>query len=125
MLWILPVLAAPPLLLCPRLEYAGMVACVAVIGALLGAVMPILVGYGQRLLHQGPRLASSLTMGVTWGVGGILVAALMATLNHAARPDLAFPIFAVAVWGSSALCVLLPEPERAVTFASADSASSC
>ncbi len=100
-----------------------MIACVASIGVLLGAVMPILVGYGQRLLHPGPRLASSLTMGVTWGTGGVAVAALIATLNHAARPDLAFPIFAVAVLVSSALCAVLPEPEHALTFAAGPGAA--
>jgi MFS transporter, FSR family, fosmidomycin resistance protein len=122
LLWILPALAAPPLWLCSRLGYAGMLTCVAAVGALLGAVMPILIGYGQRLLHQGPRMASSLTMGVTWGLGGIAVAALVTTLNHAGRPDLAFPIFAVAVLVSSALCALLPE--SAVTYsASAGNAS--
>lgn len=110
-LWLLPVLALPPLVACPAAGYAGMVACAAVVGALLGAVMPILIGYGQRLLRDGPRVASSLTMGVTWGFGGMAVAALMGGLNHAGRPELAFPAFAAALGASSALCAWLPEPD--------------
>jgi FSR family fosmidomycin resistance protein-like MFS transporter len=114
-LWVLPVLSAPPLLACPATGFAGMVAGAAAVGALLGAVMPILIGYGQRLLHDGPRVASSLTMGVTWGVGGLGVAVLLGALNHARRPDLAFPAFAAAALASSALCAWLPEPDGRLT----------
>ena len=110
-LWLLPVLSAPLFVLCPTFGYAGMAACSALTGALLGAVAPILIGYGQRLLRDGPRVASSLSMGVTWGFGGMLVAALVATLNRAHRPDLAFPVFAATTLASSALCVWLPEPD--------------
>ena len=110
-LWLLPVLSAPLFVLCPTFGYAGMAACSALTGALLGAVAPILIGYGQRLLRDGPRVASSLSMGVTWGFGGMLVAALVATLNRAHRPDLAFPVFAATTLASSVLCVWLPEPD--------------
>ncbi|MFO0954257.1 MAG: hypothetical protein U0835_24485 [Isosphaeraceae bacterium] len=89
----------------------GLVSCVGVVGVLLGVVSPILVGYGQRLLHEGQRVASSLTMGVTWGLGGILVAGLMAVVNHAGRPGWAFFAFGAAVLVSSLLCGWLPEPE--------------
>lgn len=109
--WLLPVSAVPLLAACPAVGYAGMVACVAAVGVLIGSVMPILVGYGQRLLHDGPRVASSLTMGVTWGVGGMAVAALVAALNAVHRPDLAFAAFAVASLVSSVLCVWLPDPD--------------
>lgn len=111
-LWLLPVLTAPFLLAGPSLGYVGLVACSGSAGVLLGAVMPILVGYGQRLLPEGQRVASSLTMGVTWGLGGIAVAGLIGVGNHLERPSLAFWAFAVAVVGSSLLCGWLPHGKQ-------------
>ena len=112
-LWSLPVLAAPWLLACPFVNLAGLAACVLVVGLLLGAAIPILTSYGQRLLHDAQRVASALTMGVTWGVGGVLVAGLMAVLNHAGRPGLAFPVFTAATFASGVLCLWLPRMEFA------------
>jgi FSR family fosmidomycin resistance protein-like MFS transporter len=112
-LWSLPVLAAPWLLVCPLASLAGLVACVLVVGLLLGAAIPILTSYGQRLLHDAQRVASALTMGVTWGVGGVLLAGLMAVLNHAGRPGLAFPVFTAATFASGLLCLWLPRTETA------------
>ena len=36
---------------------------------------PVYISYGQQLLPSGERVASSITMGVCWGVAGGLVAA--------------------------------------------------
>lgn len=110
-LWLLPVPAVPLLAACPVVGYTGLIGCAAAIGLSLGAVGPILVGYGQHLLRDGQRVASSLTMGVTWGLGGLIVAAMMAGLNHVRRPDLAFPVFAVSTAASSLLCAWLPQPD--------------
>ena len=57
-----------------------------VCGLLLGVVSPVLIGYGQRLLPEGQRLASAITMGVSWGIGGLIVSALVGTLNYVGRP---------------------------------------
>ncbi|MGE3822131.1 MAG: MFS transporter [Isosphaeraceae bacterium] len=113
-LWLLPVLTAPFLLAAPTSGYATLVVSTGTSGFLLGAVMPILVGYGQRLMPEGQRVASSITMGVTWGLGGVVVAGLMGACNHLGRPGLAFGVFAMATAGSSALCGWLPlaEAER-------------
>ncbi|GAC1470363.1 MAG: MFS transporter [Isosphaeraceae bacterium] len=111
---LLPLLSVPFLAVCPLLSFAGMLICEAAVGLSIGAVMPILIGYGQHLLRDALRVASSLTMGVTWGVGGMIVAALVGLFNHAQRPDMAFPVFAVAVAISCALCAWLPETEPAI-----------
>jgi FSR family fosmidomycin resistance protein-like MFS transporter len=47
-------------------------------GLFLQGAMPILIAYSQRLLPQGRRLAASLTLGASWGLGGVIVAALRA-----------------------------------------------
>ncbi|MFO0907866.1 MAG: MFS transporter [Isosphaeraceae bacterium] len=108
-LWLLPVLASPLALVCPLGNLAWSAVCVAGMGLLMGAAIPMLTGYGQRLLHDAQRVASALTMGVTWGLGGVLVAALMAALNHIERPGWAFPAFAVASVASGLLCLRLPD----------------
>jgi FSR family fosmidomycin resistance protein-like MFS transporter len=83
---------------------------VTVAGLLLGATMPVLVSFGQQLLPDGQRVASSITMGATWGVGGLGVAATMAACNHLRRPELAFLAFAASTLVSSVICRWLPEP---------------
>jgi FSR family fosmidomycin resistance protein-like MFS transporter len=110
-LWALPVAVAPLLLAMPALSPAVLPAAVGASGLLLGTTLPILVSYGQRLLPEGQRVASSITMGVTWGLGGAIVAATMAGCNHAHRPDLAFWLFAPGALLSGVLCAWLPEPE--------------
>lgn len=107
-LWLLPVLATPAVLLCPVVGYPVLLACLAVSGILFGAAAPILITYGQRLLPDGQRLASSITMGVTWGLGGAIVAGLMTVVNGIGRPDLAFYVFAPAGMLSSVACLWLP-----------------
>ncbi|MDR3633772.1 MAG: MFS transporter [Isosphaeraceae bacterium] len=110
-LWTLPLLVTPLLLAMPALPSGVLVLVVGVAGVLLGMTLPILVSYGQRLLPEGQRVASSITMGVTWGLGGAIVAATMAGCNHAQRPDLAFWVFAAGALLSGVLCAWLPEPE--------------
>jgi FSR family fosmidomycin resistance protein-like MFS transporter len=65
------------------------------------------------MLPEGQRTASSITMGVTWGLGGLVVAATMAACNRGQRPDLAFATFAVSCLLSSLLCAWLRVPAPA------------
>ena len=112
-LWALPLLVAPLVLAMPVAPALALMPVVAGAGLLLGTTLPILVSYGQRLLPEAQRVASSITMGVTWGLGGAIVAATMAVCNHAHRPGLAFWTFAVGALLSGVLCAWLPEPESA------------
>ena len=113
-LWAVPLAMAALLVVTPWVGLGGLAACVSMSGLLLGAVSPVLIGYGQRLLPEGQRIASAITMGVSWGIGGLLVSALMGTLNYLEQPLLAFPIFGVAVALSSLLCFGLPKPTAEV-----------
>jgi FSR family fosmidomycin resistance protein-like MFS transporter len=115
-LWLLPLFVVPLLCLVP---WAGsgyvLLAGLAVAGVLLGATLPILVSFGQQLLPEGQRTASSITMGVTYGLGGIIVAGAMAASNRVHRPELPFAIFALACFLSSLLCAWLPDPRAQST----------
>jgi FSR family fosmidomycin resistance protein-like MFS transporter len=110
-LWVLPLIAVPLVWFLP---WAGagpaLGAAVSVAGLLLGATLPILVSHGQQLLPEAERTASSITMGVTWGLGGLIVAAAMGVSSRLERPELPFAIFAAACLLSSLLCAWLPEP---------------
>ena len=99
------------LALCPFLPARFWIVPVGLSGLLLGGVTPILVGYGQRVLPHGQRVASAITMGVSWGIGGLVVAALMGAVNHLGRPHWAFGAFALATAASCLLCVALPAPK--------------
>lgn len=107
-LWLLPLLAAPAVLSCGWAEAWTLNLAVAVAGLLLGTAMPVLISYAQQLLPHAPRLASSLTMGLTWGLGGGLVAATMSVSNSHGRPQAAFVVFAFASVVSSLVCFTLP-----------------
>ena len=45
-----------------------LVVLVGTCGLLLGVTMPVYISYGQQLLPHGQRVASSITMGVSWGI---------------------------------------------------------
>jgi MFS transporter, FSR family, fosmidomycin resistance protein len=71
-------------------------------------------------MPEGQRVASSITMGVTWGIGGAVVAVTTTVANRWQRPDLAFSLYAAACLGSSALCAWLPEPETTPVLGGAE-----
>jgi FSR family fosmidomycin resistance protein-like MFS transporter len=47
-------------------------------GLFLQGAVPILISYSQRLLPRGRRVGASLTLGTSWGLGGLIVAGLQA-----------------------------------------------
>ena len=109
-MWLLPLIAAPLLAACPGLHGGWLLAAVAASGTILGGAMPVLIGYGQQLLPEAQRVASSLTMGVTWGLGGLIVAVAMAYTNQRGAPQEAIYFFAGCAAVSSLLSVYLPAP---------------
>jgi FSR family fosmidomycin resistance protein-like MFS transporter len=58
----------------PVAYYVGLVGA----GWFFQGAIPILIAYSQRLLPRGRRMAASLTLGTSWGLGGFLVAGLQA-----------------------------------------------
>jgi FSR family fosmidomycin resistance protein-like MFS transporter len=110
-LWLLPLLAAPLLAILAITSGWTQVLLVATCGLLLGVTMPVYISYGQQLLPRGQRVASSITMGVSWGIGGGLVAAAMQVFNYFDALPSIFTFFAAASLTSSLLCHLLPSPQ--------------
>lgn len=80
-MWMAPLSVALLLPITPWVNTDSLWILMAICGPLLGLSLPILTSRGQELLPEAPRVGSSLTMGVTWGLGGILVAALMALVD--------------------------------------------
>ena len=107
-LWLLPMASVPFLAACPMVSGWTMVAVSGLIGLVVGVGLPVFISYGQQLVPEGPRVASSITMGVTWGLGGVLVAGIMAVSDRLERPELAFDVFAASAMLSAFACMRLP-----------------
>lgn len=91
----------------PWVYYAGLVGS----GLLLQGAIPVLIAYSQRLLPRGRRLAASLTLGASWGMGGMIVAGLQAYFTAVGRLEgmlWAMVAFAVAAALGSTLLPRLP-----------------
>jgi FSR family fosmidomycin resistance protein-like MFS transporter len=111
-LWLIPLLCVPCLLAMPSLTGLGLSAAVLATGLFLGIAQPVFISYGQQLFPESQRIASSITMGVSWGAGGAIVAGLMDRCGRTHSYDFAFMTFAVSVVASSVLCALLPRTDR-------------
>jgi len=85
------------------LLYVGLIGS----GFLLQGTIPILISYSQRLLPRGRRLAASLTLGASWGLGGILVAGLKLIFTEDQLGGMLWAMVPFAV-ASSACAALLP-----------------
>ena len=105
-IWLAPLAVA---LILPSAVFLGTSSlwiAMAASGTLLGLSLPILTSRGQELMPDAPRVGSSLTMGVTWGFGAILIAALMATVGHLGNHFLAF--YVLSAWLVLSACMSWP-----------------
>ena len=123
-LWLCPLLVTPVLLVIPiAQDWWVLTVCVGLSGLLLGISLPVLISFGQQLMPDSQRIASSITMGVSWGLGGGVVALILAFCQWLGRYEPSFPVFAAATLASSALCVWLPKLSSSMTaFSSAQPA---
>jgi FSR family fosmidomycin resistance protein-like MFS transporter len=107
-LWVCPLVAAPVLVAIPWATGMLLTGLVGLCGILLGASLPVLISYGQQLMPESQRIASSITMGVSWGAGGGAVSIVLVACKYANHFEVAFVVFAIATTISSALCAWLP-----------------
>lgn len=110
-LWLLPIGVAPLVMVLPWLSGDGLLVLTAAAGVFLGVALPVMASYGQQLLPDGQRIASSWTMGVSWGLGGTIGAEVIQRFRAAGRIDLCFACFALCALISSFLCIWLPKLE--------------
>lgn len=107
-LWLFPLLSIPILVTLGLLKGLLLSLAVATTGLLIGITLPIFISYGQQLLPERQRVASSLTMGVTWGIGSALIAGMMWLLRRSGHVEWSFAIYGVMVLVSGIFCLLLP-----------------
>lgn len=103
-MWLAPASVALLLPLAPLIAHKHLWILMLLCGPMLGLSLPILTSRGQELLPEAPRIGSSLTMGVTWGLGGILVASLMAAVNYLGNHFLAFYVLSIWAAMSAVMC---------------------
>ena len=109
--WVLPLLSAGLLAICPWAGPMLASVCAAAAGLALGATLPLLISCGQQLLPRGQRIASGLTMGLTWGLAAPVAAGAIDLCERWRQPALSFYIFALIAAASSAMCGALPRVE--------------
>jgi FSR family fosmidomycin resistance protein-like MFS transporter len=118
-LWLCPLLVTPVLLVIPVIDHRWLLlVSVGLTGLLLGISLPVLISYGQQLMPDSQRIASSITMGVSWGLGGGIVSLILLLCEWGGRFEPAFTAFAVATLASSLLCIWLPAVSAAQPEAS-------
>ena len=110
LLFVIPLLVMVPLWFMPMYIDSLLKTWVlaAVCGGLLGIVLPIMIGYGQQLIPTAQRMASSLTMGVSWGIGGAILAGYLYVLKANGTVESAFNVFLIASAASSVASLFLP-----------------
>jgi FSR family fosmidomycin resistance protein-like MFS transporter len=62
-------------------------------GMVLWGTSPAMVSYAQQLFPRGAGLASAITMGFSWGIGGLIQAPITAYFHHTGMPRQAYFAF--------------------------------
>ena len=108
LLWA-PLLVALGLSTIPLLKDTILTIGIGFTGLFIGFALPVLISYGQQLFPHRQRMASSLTMGVSWGFGSGIVALIIFVIDRQGDIRATFWVFAIASLLSSALSLLLPQ----------------
>jgi FSR family fosmidomycin resistance protein-like MFS transporter len=81
-------------------------------GFVLWGTTPAMVSYGQELFPNAAGVASAITMGISWGVGGLLQAPITAYFQNSGAPYLAYHAFIVPVLCGAIGAWLLPSTSQ-------------
>ena len=81
-------------------------------GLVLWGTTPTMVSYAQQAFPRGAGLASAITMGLAWGVGGLLEAPFTTYYHDLGRPQLAVWVFLPFVAAAGLAAMFLPEPDN-------------
>lgn len=82
--------------------------CLVLVGMLLWGTSPAMVSYAQQMFPRGAGVASAITMGLSWGLGGLLQAPVTAWFHAIGQPRLALWGFLPFLVLSAAGACLLP-----------------
>ena len=108
-------LAGLPLLMllaAPDLSFGWRRALLVPTGIILTGTTPAMVSYSQQLLPRGAGLASSITMGLSWGLAGILVAVLVTHVTPLATIAAFAPCVFLSAFGALYLPALAEQAEE-------------
>jgi FSR family fosmidomycin resistance protein-like MFS transporter len=108
MLWLPPLLATIPVVVIGSVDLVpwirltnglslGPIHILAlIIGVLQGIAMPVFISFAQQLMPDRQRLASSLTMGVTWGTATLIFYAAFSIFKSIGNEQWIFWFFGAA-----------------------------
>jgi FSR family fosmidomycin resistance protein-like MFS transporter len=105
-------LLVPAIALLPSLSYAAMIPLVILIGMAMNANVGLALVLAQEYLPARMGLATGLTIGLSSGAAGLIVAAL-GLLGDAAGPASVLYVIAALPLAVAALAALLPRPAAA------------
>ncbi|MDA1054555.1 MAG: MFS transporter [Planctomycetota bacterium] len=114
-----PLLAIPFLMLmgwdgCPKWLFIG---SLIPMGATLWGTSPAMVSYAQHYFPKGAGTASALTMGLSWGIGGLIQAPITSYFSKTGHAPLAFwafvPCLLLSAIGASMMPGEIPANESA------------
>ncbi len=95
--------SCPPWLLFSTLAASGIV---------LWGTSPAMVSYAQQQFPRGAGVASALTMGMAWGIGGVIQAPITSWFQSVGSPQTAFVAFVPCLLAAGAIAVFLPAVPR-------------
>jgi len=80
----------------------------ALAGILLWGTSPAMVSYAQQQFPKGAGMASALTMGMSWGIGGLIQAPVTSYFENAGTPQLAFAAFIPCLLAAGLIAMAMP-----------------
>ncbi|MHC4880765.1 MAG: MFS transporter [Planctomycetota bacterium] len=81
-------------------------------GIVLWGTSPAMVSYAQQQFPRGAGTASALTMGMAWGIGGLIQAPITSWFQNAGSPQTAFLAFIPCLLGAGLIAMFLPNSTR-------------
>lgn len=79
-------------------------------GIVLVGTTPVMVSYAHQLFPRDTGMASALTMGLSWGISGLISARMITGLTEAGHPEWLFAAFIPCVLISCGTALWLPPP---------------
>jgi MFS transporter, FSR family, fosmidomycin resistance protein len=114
---ICPLLAIPFITLlswsdCPAWLFFTSIGCA---GIILWGTSPAMVSYAQQQFPKGSGLASALTMGLSWGIGGLIQAPITSYFHSIGQPQMAYLACVPFLVVAGIVAAFMPSPPEQVS----------